>query len=57
MLKLSSSPLLRRRLGTSGVDVARGRSWERSLEQLAAGYGRALGGVGSTARQAAVRAA
>ena len=41
MLQLASSPLLRRRLGAAAVSAAHGRSWERSLEQLAAGYGRA----------------
>jgi glycosyltransferase involved in cell wall biosynthesis len=57
LLRLSSSPLLRRRLGASAVEAARGRSWERSLEQLAAGYGSALDGAGLGSRQAAVRAA
>ena len=52
MLRLASSPLLRRRLGTSGVSAARGRSWERSLEQLAAGYGRAVGAPALGGRQA-----
>jgi glycosyltransferase involved in cell wall biosynthesis/predicted metal-dependent phosphoesterase TrpH len=57
LLRLSSSPLLRRRLGTSGVSAARERSWERSLEQLASGYGRAVGAAALGGRQAAVRAA
>jgi glycosyltransferase involved in cell wall biosynthesis/predicted metal-dependent phosphoesterase TrpH len=57
LLRLSSSPLLRRRLGTSGVEAARGRSWERSLEQLATGYGRAVDAGSPARRQAAVRAA
>ena len=43
VLQLASSPLLRRHLGASGARAARGRSWERALEQLAAGYRRALG--------------
>src|SRR5262249_39631133 len=38
LLRLSSSPLLRRRLRASAVSAARGRSWERSLEQLGSGY-------------------
>lgn len=42
LLQLASSPLLRHHLGASGVHAARKRSWERSMEQLAAGYGRAL---------------
>ena len=57
ILRLASSPLLRRRLGASGVSAAQGRSWERSLEQLAAGYGRAAGAAALGGRQAAVRAA
>jgi len=42
VLQLASSPLLRRHLGASGARVARSRSWDRALEQLAAGYRRAL---------------
>ncbi len=42
VLQLASSPLLRRHLGISAVRAARERSWERALEQLAAGYTRAL---------------
>jgi glycosyltransferase involved in cell wall biosynthesis len=57
MLRLASSPLLRRQLGTAGVSAARGRSWERSLEQLAAGYARAAGTSALGGRQTAVRAA
>ena len=57
MLRLASSPLLRRRLGAAGVNAAQGRSWERSLEQLAAGYARAAGAPALGGRQAAVRAA
>jgi glycosyltransferase involved in cell wall biosynthesis/predicted metal-dependent phosphoesterase TrpH len=57
LLRLAASPLLRRRLGTSGVEAARQRSWERSLEQLAAGYERALGVAAPGRGQAAVRAA
>ena len=43
LLQLASSPLLRRHLGASAVRAARARSWERALDQLAAGYRRALG--------------
>jgi hypothetical protein len=57
LLRLASSPLRRRRLGTSGVSAARKRSWERSLEQLAAGYGQAAGTTAADRRQAPVRAA
>jgi glycosyltransferase involved in cell wall biosynthesis/predicted metal-dependent phosphoesterase TrpH len=56
LLRLASSPLLRRRLGSSAVSAVRSRSWERSLEQLASGYRRALGAAGES-RQAASRAA
>jgi glycosyltransferase involved in cell wall biosynthesis len=42
LLQLASSPLLRQRLGAAAAHAAGGRSWERSLEQLAAGYRRAL---------------
>ena len=42
MLQLSASPALRRRMGAAAVGAARGRSWELALEQLAAGYRRAL---------------
>jgi glycosyltransferase involved in cell wall biosynthesis/predicted metal-dependent phosphoesterase TrpH len=56
LLRLAASPLLRRRLGTSGVEAARSRSWEGSLEQLAAGYDRALW-ASAGSEQAAVRAA
>jgi glycosyltransferase involved in cell wall biosynthesis/predicted metal-dependent phosphoesterase TrpH len=57
LLRLAASPLLRRRLGTSGVSAARKRSWERSLNQLAAGYEQALGASSASGRQAPVRAA
>jgi glycosyltransferase involved in cell wall biosynthesis/predicted metal-dependent phosphoesterase TrpH len=40
---LARRRLLRDRLAAGGLAVAANHSWERSLEQLAAGYGRALG--------------
>jgi glycosyltransferase involved in cell wall biosynthesis/predicted metal-dependent phosphoesterase TrpH len=43
VLQLASSATLRQRLGEAAMRNARGRSWERALEQLAAGYRRALG--------------
>jgi glycosyltransferase involved in cell wall biosynthesis/predicted metal-dependent phosphoesterase TrpH len=43
VLQLAASPLLRRHLGASAVRAARERSWARAMEQLAAGYRRALG--------------
>ncbi|HEX7293692.1 MAG TPA: glycosyltransferase [Solirubrobacterales bacterium] len=57
VLQLAASPLLRRHLGASAARAAAGRSWERSLEQLAAGYRRALNVVPDAARQALARAA
>ncbi len=57
VLQLASSPLLRRHLGASAARAARARSWERALEQLAAGYGRALTGRARSAEQAPARAA
>jgi glycosyltransferase involved in cell wall biosynthesis/predicted metal-dependent phosphoesterase TrpH len=42
VLQLASSPALRHQLGAAAVNAARGRSWERALSQLAAGYRRAL---------------
>jgi len=56
VLQLASSPALRLRLGGAAVGHAAGRSWQRALEQLAAGYRRALTD-GASARQAASRAA
>jgi glycosyltransferase involved in cell wall biosynthesis/predicted metal-dependent phosphoesterase TrpH len=43
VLQLAASPLLRRHLGASAVRAARERSWDRAMEQLAAGYRRVLG--------------
>jgi glycosyltransferase involved in cell wall biosynthesis/predicted metal-dependent phosphoesterase TrpH len=43
ILELAQRDGLRRRLASAALDAVRGRSWEASLEQLAAGYGRALG--------------
>ncbi len=43
VLQLASSATLRQRLGEAAAHRARGRSWERALEQLAGGYRRALG--------------
>jgi glycosyltransferase involved in cell wall biosynthesis/predicted metal-dependent phosphoesterase TrpH len=54
VLQLASSPVLRRRLGASGMRSAHSRSWERALEQLSDGYTRALSG---SAGQALTRAA
>jgi glycosyltransferase involved in cell wall biosynthesis/predicted metal-dependent phosphoesterase TrpH len=51
LLQLAASPALCRRLGTAAAVHARNRSWERSLEQLAAGYRRALADVGAAERQ------
>ena len=51
LLQLASAPLLRSHLGAAGAHAARGRSWERSMEQLGAGYGRVLDGASVTLRQ------
>jgi glycosyltransferase involved in cell wall biosynthesis len=56
VLQLASSPVLRARLGEAAVRHAAGRSWERALEQLAAGYRRTLDGH-AAALQAASQAA
>ncbi len=57
LLQLASSPLLRHHLGASGAHAARSRSWERSMEQLGAGYARALDAAPAVARQPLSRAA
>lgn len=57
LLQLASSPLLRRHLGASAARAVRARSWERSLEQLAAGYRRALAGAPAVGRQPAAQVA
>jgi glycosyltransferase involved in cell wall biosynthesis/predicted metal-dependent phosphoesterase TrpH len=58
VLQLASSPLLRRHLGASAAHAARHRSWERALDQLAAGYRRALGDAATAGeRQALARVA
>jgi glycosyltransferase involved in cell wall biosynthesis/predicted metal-dependent phosphoesterase TrpH len=43
VLELAGSPLLREHLALGGLEAVRQRTWERTLERLAAGYGRALG--------------
>jgi glycosyltransferase involved in cell wall biosynthesis/predicted metal-dependent phosphoesterase TrpH len=40
--ELASSPVLRRRLSAAGLTAVSARTWDRSLEQLAGGYRRAL---------------
>jgi glycosyltransferase involved in cell wall biosynthesis/predicted metal-dependent phosphoesterase TrpH len=57
LLQLAGSPLLRRHLGASAARAARARSWERALEQLAAGYSKALATSGQAGERAAVEAA
>jgi glycosyltransferase involved in cell wall biosynthesis/predicted metal-dependent phosphoesterase TrpH len=56
LLQLASSPALRRRLGEAARRAAESRSWERALEQLAAGYGRGLNS-NAVVQQAPARAA
>jgi glycosyltransferase involved in cell wall biosynthesis/predicted metal-dependent phosphoesterase TrpH len=57
LLQLASSPELRQRLGAAAAEAARGRSWERALGQLGAGYRRALETRPAAARQPSARAA
>jgi len=57
LLQLASSPQLRRQLGEAAARAARERSWERSMGQLAAGYGRALDAASTARPQALSRAA
>lgn len=52
VLRLAAAPALRRRMGAAGVGAARLRSWELAMEQLAAGYRRALGEASAVARAA-----
>jgi glycosyltransferase involved in cell wall biosynthesis/predicted metal-dependent phosphoesterase TrpH len=57
LLRLASSPELRRSLGVAGAKAARGRSWERSLGQLAVGYRRALDAASQSPPQRLTRVA
>ena len=57
LLRLASSPELRRQLGAAAARAARERSWERSMGQLAAGYRRALDAAAGAGTQAHSRAA
>ncbi|MFN8216473.1 MAG: glycosyltransferase [Solirubrobacterales bacterium] len=57
LLQLAAAPLLRRQLGAAAAAAARSRTWERSLAQLAAGYGRVLEARAAAPRQALVQAA
>jgi glycosyltransferase involved in cell wall biosynthesis/predicted metal-dependent phosphoesterase TrpH len=42
VLELAGSPVLRQRIAVAALAEVRARTWQRSLEQLAAGYDRAL---------------
>jgi glycosyltransferase involved in cell wall biosynthesis len=44
LIELASSPSLRLGLAKAGLSAARERTWDRALERLADGYGRALAG-------------
>jgi glycosyltransferase involved in cell wall biosynthesis/predicted metal-dependent phosphoesterase TrpH len=57
VLQLASSPLLRHHLGASAAHAARARSWERAMDQLAAGYRRALADPAATGSQTLARVA
>jgi glycosyltransferase involved in cell wall biosynthesis len=50
---LAADSARRGRLARAALAAVRTRTWERSLGQLAAGYGRALGAGVASARQAA----
>jgi glycosyltransferase involved in cell wall biosynthesis/predicted metal-dependent phosphoesterase TrpH len=53
LLELSGNPARRGRLGAEGLEAAELRGWDRALEQLAAGYRRALAAPAERVRQAA----
>ena len=57
LLQLASAPLLRRHLGAAALRAARRRSWERALDQLAAGYRRALSDPAAVDQQPFAQAA
>jgi glycosyltransferase involved in cell wall biosynthesis/predicted metal-dependent phosphoesterase TrpH len=57
LLQLASSPPLRRHLGAAAARAVRVHSWERSMEQLAAGYSRALAGALAGGRQSVAQVA
>ncbi|HVO55774.1 MAG TPA: glycosyltransferase [Solirubrobacterales bacterium] len=57
LLQLAAAPLLRRQLGSAAAAAARRRTWERSLDQLGAGYGHALEGAEAMPQQALVQVA
>jgi glycosyltransferase involved in cell wall biosynthesis/predicted metal-dependent phosphoesterase TrpH len=57
LLQLAASPQLRRELGDAAAEAARSRSWERSMSQLAVGYGRALDAGAAAETQPLSRAA
>ena len=51
LLELADSPLLREHLSRGALRAVQQRTWERTLERLAAGYGRALGESDSEPRR------
>jgi glycosyltransferase involved in cell wall biosynthesis len=53
VVALAADSARRGRLARAALAAVRTRTWERSLGQLAAGYGRALGAGVASARQAA----
>src|SRR5262249_2988454 len=57
LLQLAASPALPDRPGVAAAAHARDRSWERSLEQLAIGYHRALADAAMPAEQPLVQVA
>jgi glycosyltransferase involved in cell wall biosynthesis len=58
MLELAGSPLLREHLSRGALRAVRLRTWERTLQRLADGYGHALrGSTGKHARDPSAKAA
>jgi glycosyltransferase involved in cell wall biosynthesis len=54
--ELAGSPVLRRRLSAAALTIVRARTWERALEQLSQGYGRALADADDAAAAAPMAA-
>jgi glycosyltransferase involved in cell wall biosynthesis/predicted metal-dependent phosphoesterase TrpH len=57
LLQLAGSPLLRRRLASSGLARVRERTWEGAMERLASGYEQLMAGAAETQQAPAAQAA
>jgi glycosyltransferase involved in cell wall biosynthesis len=53
VLELAADPARRTRFARAALAAVRARTWDRALDQLATGYGRALGAGAASARRAA----